>query len=98
MQVIVEHTRREPVITCTDWIFLKISDKLARWNVLGLQSSLLSLLIHPVYLDGIIVNQMFDQAALQRALFGRLSGLPGKQLIFFWVICVISCLTFGIQI
>ncbi|KAI8582323.1 hypothetical protein K450DRAFT_228464 [Umbelopsis ramanniana AG] len=55
---------------------MSCSDKLARWNVLGLQSALLAMIIDPVYLDSVIVNQMFDLQALQRALYGRLSNLP----------------------
>ncbi|KAJ2963195.1 hypothetical protein NQZ79_g1783 [Umbelopsis isabellina] len=54
---------------------MSCSDKLARWNVLGLQSALLSMLIPPIYLDCVIVNEMFDLPALQRSMFARLLNL-----------------------
>ncbi|KAG2184719.1 hypothetical protein INT43_000632 [Umbelopsis isabellina] len=54
---------------------MSCSDKLARWNVLGLQSALISTLIPPIYLDCVIVNEMFDLPALRRSLFERLSNL-----------------------
>lgn len=37
------------------------ADKLARWNVLGMQGALLAWLMHPIYLDTISVGEYFDQ-------------------------------------
>lgn len=54
---------------------MSCSDKLARWNVLGLQSSLLSHLFHPIYLESITVGDMYHQDALERALYRRLDAL-----------------------
>ncbi|KAI8986517.1 hypothetical protein BDB01DRAFT_720198 [Pilobolus umbonatus] len=41
----------------------------------GLQSSLLSNLFDPIYLDSIIIGDMYDKEALERALYGRLSTI-----------------------
>ncbi|OAD81342.1 hypothetical protein PHYBLDRAFT_69842 [Phycomyces blakesleeanus NRRL 1555(-)] len=54
---------------------MSCSDKIARWNVLGLQSALLSNIFEPVYLDSIVVSDMFEKESLERALYGRLESL-----------------------
>ncbi|KAI8825052.1 adenosine deaminase/editase [Fimicolochytrium jonesii] len=54
---------------------MSCSDKIAKWNVLGLCGALLSHFIEPLYLKGITVGDLYDHVALQRALCDRIEGL-----------------------
>lgn len=54
---------------------MSCSDKLAQWNVVGIQGSLLSNLIDPIYFHGIVVGNLFHQVHLRRALIGRIEHL-----------------------
>ncbi|RHZ47265.1 hypothetical protein Glove_586g32 [Diversispora epigaea] len=63
---------------------MSCSDKIAQWNVVGLQSALLSELISPIYLSSIIVGDMFSQKDLNRAFYERiqsLTNLPNGYLL-----------------
>jgi tRNA-specific adenosine deaminase 1 len=44
---------------------------------LGLQSALLSSYYDPIYLSSIVIGDMFDKEALERALYHRMAALKG---------------------
>jgi hypothetical protein len=62
-----------------NYFIIIYSDKIALWNVVGLQSALLSEYISPIYLSSITVGDMFSQGSLIRALYGRIGNLNGTM-------------------
>ena len=47
------------------------SDKLCLWNHLGLQGALLSSLISPIYLSGIVISGSWDEVRMKKAVADR---------------------------
>ncbi|KIJ19870.1 hypothetical protein PAXINDRAFT_7143 [Paxillus involutus ATCC 200175] len=67
---------------------MSCSDKIARWNVLGIQGALGSAFMHPIYISKIIIGEVTEhlqgdvRADCERALWGRLSNVSALPQTF----------------
>ncbi|XP_040611505.1 double-stranded RNA-specific editase B2 isoform X1 [Mesocricetus auratus] len=56
-------------------VTMSCTDKIASWNVLGLQGALLCHFIEPVYLHSIIVGSLYHTGHLARVMSHRMEGI-----------------------
>lgn len=54
---------------------MSCSDKVMRWNVLGLQGALLNQLIEPIYLSSISLGGLYHRQHFPRAMFERIDDI-----------------------
>lgn len=54
---------------------MSCSDKIARWNMLGLQGARLAKFIKPIYLESIVLGSSYVPFHLHRAIYGRLDSV-----------------------
>lgn len=53
---------------------MSCSDKISRWNMLGLQGALLSHFCEPIYLDSIILGSLYHADHFSRAVYDRVNN------------------------
>ncbi|XP_066891370.1 double-stranded RNA-specific editase 1 isoform X1 [Kogia breviceps] len=61
---------------------MSCSDKMARWNVVGIQGSLLSVFVEPIYFSSIILGSLYHGDHLSRAMYQRISNIEDLPALY----------------
>ncbi|XP_046357478.2 double-stranded RNA-specific editase 1-like isoform X1 [Haliotis rufescens] len=61
---------------------MSCSDKIARWNVVGIQGSLLSHFVEPIYIDSIVLGSLYHGDHLSRAVYARINNIENIYMPF----------------
>ncbi|CAL8290935.1 unnamed protein product [Lota lota] len=61
---------------------MSCSDKIARWNVVGFQGSLMSYFTEPLYFSSIILGSLYHADHLSRAMYQRITEIEDLPLTF----------------
>jgi len=76
---------------------MSCSDKIARWNVLGIQGALGSCFLEPIYLSAVVIGEVPEEMResvredSERALWTRLGTLQGMYSISFNLLYFVPC-------
>ncbi|KAK3609883.1 hypothetical protein CHS0354_015076 [Potamilus streckersoni] len=61
---------------------MSCSDKIAKWNLLGIQGALMSHFIKPIYLDSIIIGSFYHSNHLFRAVYARIPKIENMPPLY----------------
>ncbi|XP_046886670.1 double-stranded RNA-specific editase 1a isoform X2 [Hypomesus transpacificus] len=61
---------------------MSCSDKISRWNVVGIQGSLMSFFTEPIYFSSIILGSLYHADHLSRAMYQRIADIEDLPLPF----------------
>ncbi|XP_032487004.1 double-stranded RNA-specific editase 1 isoform X2 [Phocoena sinus] len=61
---------------------MSCSDKMARWNVVGIQGSLLSVFVEPIYFSSVILGSLYHGDHLSRAMYQRISNIEDLPALY----------------
>lgn len=53
-------------------MFMSCSDKVALWNVVGVQGSLASMFIEPIYIESLVISSLFRYEHIVRGCYSRI--------------------------